>query len=90
MVLVRALSMLKHFESARLTMGHVASILATVQAVKAELPGIKGVNRAEVERVLAELQPKEQSNVFRVREFGNSSGGALFVGARRTRRNILR
>jgi hypothetical protein len=125
MVLLRASSILKHFEEARRTLGHTASIAATVKAVRAEfdasvasspeplawddaglrwnsppadvmrvnasIPRMKGVNKAEVERVLAEFQPKNGSKVFRVRPHGN--GCALWLGERpstRSRRIKLR
>lgn len=119
MVLLRTLSILKHFEEARRTLGHKASIAATVKAVRAEfdasvvidpkpvtweraghkwdsppaeiqrvnasIPRVKGVNKAEVERVLAEFQPEVESTVFRVRSDG--SGGALWLGGRSATRN---
>ena len=85
--IVRALEVLKHFEEARLTLGHTDSIAATVKAVKAKWPGMKGLNTAEVKRVLTTCQPVGRALAFRVRPNGN--GGALYVGSRPAKRTYL-
>lgn len=82
--IVRTLEVLRHFEEARLTLGHTDSIAATVKAVKTKWPGMKGVNTAEVKRVLTTCQPVGRALAFRVRPNGN--GGALYVGSRPAKR----
>lgn len=89
--LIRRLELVGLYEAARQRgLKHTDALVAVVTEMKSRRPGMKGVNRAEVERARRELQPERAADGTRCASAWTvtltETGGELRVGPRPRRR----